>query len=115
MRRATQSAELAKSGLETETGISHHVRKDLGYLPKDNVPKASETGAKKPEKERVTSTERGPTLWDILKHARNAKATSGIRDRLRLARAPSQVKTQLCRRHAAETLGWGKAPWGLGD
>lgn len=55
------------------------------------------TGARKPEKERVTSRERGPILRDCQKHARNAKETSGIRDRLRPARGTTQVKTQLQR------------------
>lgn len=72
-------------------GISAHVWKDPGYSPKENVPKAPElTGAKKPEKEQVT-------LWDRLKHARNAEETSGIRDRLWPTRATSQGKTQLRR------------------
>lgn len=65
---------------------------------KRTSPKPRElTGARKPEKEWVTSRERGPILWDCQKHARNAKETSGIRDRLRPARGTTQVKIQLRR------------------
>lgn len=76
------------------------------FAKKRTSPKPRElTGVRKPEKERVTGRERGPILWDCLKHARNAKETPGIQDRRRPARATSQVKTQLRRQNRS------RDPW----
>ncbi|XP_038453808.1 small nuclear ribonucleoprotein-associated protein B'-like [Canis lupus familiaris] len=51
--------------------------------------------------ERVTSGGGGPTLWDVLKHARNAKETPGIPGGRQPARAPSRL-----RRSWKQACGW---------
>lgn len=51
MRWATGNIELGpKPGLETKRAIIHHVREDLGYLPKKNVPNVPEIDAKNQRK-----------------------------------------------------------------
>lgn len=61
----------------------------------------------------MTGREGGSTLWDSLKHARNAKETPGIRDWLWPARKISRVKTQLQGR-ARRWESWvGNSAWGL--